>query len=342
MNTLARLLAREDLSREQAAAAMTEIVLGAADPVRIAGFLVALRAKGETAVEIAGLVDALLQAAVRVPVPGPTVDIAGTGGDGTNAVNISTMAAVVVAATGRTVVKHGGRAASAGSAGSADLVEALGVPLDLTPEQHVRVAREAGITFLFAAALHPGMRHAGPVRRALGVPTVFNALGPLINPAEPTHRLIGVADPRLLPAIVETLRVRGADALVVRGGDGLDKLSTAAPSHLWRVRDGAATASVLDPAELGIPRPDGDGLRGGSAADNVRVVHDLVAGRPGPVRDAVLLNAAGAVLVARGAAPEPDGFRAALKICAEAVDTGRAAATLSRWIEASNRNFPLP
>ncbi|GLY01920.1 anthranilate phosphoribosyltransferase [Actinoplanes sp. NBRC 101535] len=329
---LARLLAGTDLTPDEARWAMERIVGGEADPVHVAALLVALRAKGETAAEVGGFVTALLAAATLVRVPGPTLDIAGTGGDGTNAVNISTMASVVVAATGVTVVKHGGRAASATSAGSADLVEALGVPLDLSPARSAAVAAEAGVTFLFAPTVHPGMRHAGPIRRTLGVPTVFNVLGPLINPVSPTHRVVGVANPRMLPVIVEVLRDRGESALVVRGDDGLDKLSTATTSQLWTVRDGSARHEVLDPRELGLARPAPGALRGGDAAANARVMHALVAGEPGPVRDAVLLNA-GAALLATGRCDLADGMRR----CAEAIDSGAAAVTLKSWVGAAVR-----
>jgi anthranilate phosphoribosyltransferase len=336
-SVITALLARQDLTADTAAWAMGQVVRGAATEVQLAGFLTALRAKGETAAEINGLASALLEAATPVPVHGPTIDLAGTGGDGTNAVNISTMAAIVVAATGATVVKHGGRAASASTAGAADLVEHLGIPLDLSPSALGATAAEAGITFLFAAAVHPGMRHAGPVRRALGVPTVFNVLGPLINPANPTYRLVGVADPRLLPVVAGALRDRGASALVVRGDDGLDKLTTATTSQVWTVRDGRATPGVLDPRDLGVERPAPGALRGGDAAANARVTHALLAGDRGPVRDAVLLNAA-AALVAATPSDDPlvDGLRVAMTRCAEAIDTGAAAATLRRWIEVAS------
>ncbi|GIH18217.1 anthranilate phosphoribosyltransferase [Rugosimonospora africana] len=328
------LLAGDDLSSDAAAWAMGQVIGGDASPAQLAAFVVALRAKGETAAEIDGFVSALLRAAPPVPIPGPIVDIVGTGGDGTNAVNISTMAAIVVAATGATVVKHGGRAASATSAGSADLVERLGVPLDLSVADLVAVAAEAGITFLFAPQVHPGMRHAGPVRRELGVPTVFNVLGPLINPANPTHRLIGVADPRLLPVIAEVLRRRGANALVVRGDDGLDKLSTAATSQVWRVRGHRATREVFDPRAVGIRRCAEGALRGGDADINARVAHELLAGKPGAVRDAVLLNAAGA-LVAAAPADDPlaDLLPPAMDRCAAAIDSGAAADLLARWVD---------
>lgn len=333
---LTGLLAGADLTADAAARAMGQVVRGEVSAAQLAAFLVALRGKGETAAEIDGFVSALLSASTPVRIPGSTLDVAGTGGDGLNAVNISTMAAIVVAATGVTVVKHGGRAASASSAGSADLAEHLGVPLELPAEDLAAVAVEAGITFLFAPQVHPGMRHAGPVRRELGVPTVFNLLGPLINPADPTYRLVGVADRRFLPVIVEVLRVRGATALVVRGDDGLDKLSTAATSQVWTVRDGRATGEILDPRALGIRCPAEGALRGGDAAANAQVVRALLAGQPGPVRDAVLLNAAAALVVTSATRDFlTDALSAAMARCADAIDSGAAAATLARWIRAT-------
>ncbi|GAA1742005.1 anthranilate phosphoribosyltransferase [Luedemannella helvata] len=333
---LADLLAGHDLTAEAAAWAMGDVVNGDATPARLGAFLAALRAKGETAAEVDGLVTALLGSAAPIVVPGPTLDIVGTGGDGTNAVNISTMAAIVVAATGTTVVKHGGRAASSTTAGAADVVERLGVPLSVPAGAHAAIAAAAGITFIFAGAAHPGMSRAAPIRRDLGVPTVFNVLGPLINPARPAHRLIGVADPRLLPVVAEVLRRRGASALVVRGDDGLDKLTTTTTSRVWVVRDFTATEHVLDPREQGIPRPADGALRGGDADANAAVVHALLAGERGPVRDAVLLNAAAATLAATPAAAAPlDSLDKALVRCAEAIDSGAAATTLATWRDAA-------
>ncbi|MEV4351117.1 anthranilate phosphoribosyltransferase [Actinoplanes sp. NPDC049596] len=337
---VSRLVARQDLSAAETAWIMRQVNSGDAPPVKLAAVLVGLRAKGETAAEVEGFVDALLRAATPVRVPGPTLDIAGTGGDGTNAVNISTMAAIVAAATGATVVKHGGRAASATSAGSADVVERLGIPLDLPAEAHAAVAVEAGITFLFAPQVHPGMRHASPVRRDLGVPTVFNLLGPLINPAGPTHRLVGVADARFLPTVVEVLCQRRATATVVRGDDGLDKISTSTTSQAWTVHKGVAHHEIIDPRALGIAPPAPGALRGADADSNARVVHELLAGRPGPIRDAVLLNAAAALTTTPSGAPVASRLPAAFAQCAQAIDTGAAADTLTRWIAATQARRP--
>jgi anthranilate phosphoribosyltransferase len=315
---------------------MGQVVRGDATSAQIAGFLTALRAKGETAEEICGFVDALQEQATKVTITGTTVDIVGTGGDRTGAVNISTMASIVVAATGVTVVKHGGRSASSSTCGAADLVEYLGISLDLTPAQVARVAAEAGITFLFAPRFNPGMRHAIPVRRELGVPTVFNVLGPLISPADPQYKVVGVADAKMAPVIADVLAARGRSALVVRGHDGLDKLTTVTASQVWSVRDGRATQTTLDPGDLGIARVEPAALRGGNAADNAAVLHALLAGQRGPVRDVVLLNAAAAlVAIAPTAASLTEQMAAGLTRCAEAVDTGAAHATLGRWIAAA-------
>ncbi|GAA2692066.1 anthranilate phosphoribosyltransferase [Actinoplanes palleronii] len=327
---LPSLLRRTDLTREQAAWAMSKIVGGELDPVQVAGFAAALRTKGETAAELTGLVEASLASALPVVIPGPVVDIAGTGGDGTGAVNISTMAAVVAAATGVTVVKHGGRAASSATAGAADLVEQLGVRLDLSPAQAARVAAEAGITFLFAPRYHPGLRHVAAVRRSLGVPTVFNVLGPLINPAAPGHQVVGVADARLAPLVADMFAGRGVQALVVRGDDGLDKLTTTTTSRVWTVRDGTVRATVLDPARLGLARAVPAQLRGGDAVHNARIARAVFGGEPGPIRDVVLLNAAAMLVAVDGRS-----FPAALARCAEVVGSGAATATVERWVAAS-------
>ncbi|GAA2910143.1 anthranilate phosphoribosyltransferase 1 [Actinoplanes cyaneus] len=329
---LPRLLRRENLTRDEAAWAMTRIVNGEVSPVQVAGFAAALRTKGETTDEISGLVAALQASALPVGVAGPVVDIAGTGGDGLGAVNISTMAAVVAAGTGVRVVKHGGRAASSGTAGAADLVEQLGVRLELGPRAAARVADAAGITFLFGPRFNPGLRHAAAVRRELGVPTVFNVLGPLINPARPRHQVVGVADARMAPLIAGVLAARGGHALVVRGDDGLDKLTTTTTSHVWTVRDGVVGASVLDPATLGLPRARPADLRGATPECNAATFTALLDGQPGPVRDVVLLNAAAMLVAVDGR-----GFAAALACCVRAVDSGAARATLDRWVRASRR-----
>jgi anthranilate phosphoribosyltransferase len=331
------LLGREDLTREQAAWAMEQVMTGEATAVQLAGFLVALRAKGETIDELAGLVDVMLEHAVRIEVPGPALDVVGTGGDRSRSVNISTMASIVVAGTGHRVVKHGNRAASSAT-GAADVLEALGVRLDLPASRVAELAVEVGITFCFAQVFHPSMRFAGPARRELGVPTAFNFLGPLTNPAQPGIFALGCADARMAPIVAGVLAARGDAALVFRGDDGLDELSTTAPSHVWQVKDGEVTALRFDPADVGLPPATLDDLRGGDAAHNAEVVRSVLAGDRGPIRDAVVLNAA-AALVAAGVG---DGdlvkrIAAGLELATAAVDSGAAADVLQRWIASSAR-----
>ena len=337
---LTALLRREDLSTEQAGWAMAEIMSGEATPVQVAGFLVALRAKGETVAELRGIADVMLEHANRIDVPGPSIDIVGTGGDRMHSVNISTMASIVVAATGLRVVKHGNRAASS-SSGSADVLEALGVSLTLAPEQVAAVAQEAGITFCFANAFHPSMRHAAVARRDLGVGTAFNALGPLTNPGQPTYAAVGVADARIAPLIAGVFAGRGRAAAVFRGDDGLDELTLATTSTVWWVRAGDVTELSLDPSDLGLELSPVEALRGGDAAHNAQVVRDLLAGEVGPVRDAVVLNAGMALATASGLGDDvssaaltravDEGMRRARA----AIDDGSAARLLERWVSAT-------
>ena len=335
---LSTLLAGSALSRDEAAWAMGEIMDGAATPAQVAGFAVALRAKGETADEVAGLVASMLERAVRISVAGPVVDTCGTGGDRAHTVNISTMAALVVAGTGQRVVKHGNRAASS-TCGSADLLEALGVVIDLPPLSVAQCAEEAGIAFCFAPVFHPALRHASAPRRELGVATVFNFLGPLTNPSLPYAQAVGVADARMAPVMAGVLADRGTSALVFRGDDGLDELTTATTSRVWVVRDGSVSEEVLDPAALGIAAPSGpEALRGGDAPFNAAVARALLAGAPGPVRDAVLLNAAAALAASSPAAGSVgDRLAAALPVAASAVDSGAASDVLDRWVAVSRR-----
>lgn len=332
---LGRLLRAEDLGADDTAWVMDRVLSAEATSAQLAGFLVALRAKGETAAEIAGLAAAMLQHAQRFAVDGPAVDVVGTGGDQAHTVNISTMAAVVVAAAGVPVVKHGNRAASS-QCGSADVLEALGVAIDLPPAAVATSVREAGIGFCFAPVFHPAMRHTGATRRELGVPTAMNVLGPLTNPAQPPAALVGCADPRLAPVIAEVFAGRGQNALVVRGDDGLDELTTTTTSTVWVVAGGEVRRDTLDPRRLGVGVATREDLRGGDAAVNAGVVRRLLAGERGPVRDAVLLNAAGA-LVAADAAGESlvDVFPAALERAAAAIDSGAGEALLGRWVEVS-------
>ncbi|OXM73437.1 anthranilate phosphoribosyltransferase [Amycolatopsis thermalba] len=328
---LNQLIAGADLSAEDTAWAMDQVMSGEATPAQVGGFLVALRAKGETPAEITGLADAMLAHARRVRISRDAVDIVGTGGDRSGSVNISTMASLVTAAAGVPVVKHGNRAASS-KAGTADVLEALGVAIDLPPEGVQRCVEELGIGFCFAPVFHPGFRHAGAPRRELGVPTAFNLLGPLTNPAQPTAGLIGCAFPDKTEVLARVFARRGTSTLVVRGDDGLDELTTTTTSSVWVVSAGTVRAASLDPAALGIPRATAEDLRGGDPAVNAEVVRELVAGKPGPVRDAVLLNAAGALAAHAGFTESlEDDLTAGLRRAAEAVDSGAAAELLARW-----------
>ncbi|RKS74046.1 anthranilate phosphoribosyltransferase [Motilibacter peucedani] len=334
------LLRGEALSSAETAWAMDQVMLGEASPAQVAGFVVALRAKGETPEEITGLVAAMLQHARRVDVPGDAVDTCGTGGDGAHTVNISTMAAVVVAAAGGRVVKHGNRAASS-RCGSADLLEALGVVVDLPPEAVAASVEQAGIGFCFAPLFHPALRHAAVPRRELGVPTVFNVLGPLANPAQPSAQAVGVADGRLAGVMARVLADRGTSALVFRGDDGLDELTTTGPSTVWEVCSGEVRESSIVPEDLGVERAPAGALRGGDAAYNAEVAQQVLAGERGPVRDAVLLNAAAALVALDAARGTGEGeelvprLAAAVARAGDALDSGAATATLARWVEVS-------
>lgn len=332
---LSALVQRQDLTPEQTRWAMEEILSAAATPAQIAGFAVALRAKGETIDEVTGLVDAMYAVATPLTIPGRALDVVGTGGDRSMSVNISTMAAIVAAGAGARVVKHGNRSASS-QAGSADVLEALGIRLDLPPDRVALLAEQVGITFCFAAAFHPAMRHAGATRRELGIATTFNILGPLANPVKPGAQAVGCADPRMAPLMAGVLARRGVDAWVFRGDDGLDELTTTTTSQVWAVHDGIVTPSTVDPALVGISPARAEDLRGGDVRHNADVVHRVLAGEPGPVRDAVLLNAAAALAVYdQPATPVDEALPAAYARAGEAVDSGAAAEVLGRWVEAS-------
>jgi anthranilate phosphoribosyltransferase len=318
---------------------MNEIMSGEATPAQIAGFLMALRAKGETVEEMRAIADQMLAHAKRISVPGPSLDVVGTGGDRAHTVNISTMAAMVCAAAGVRVVKHGNRAASS-SSGSADVLEALGVDLGLAPERVAEVAEEAGITFCFAQAFHPGFRHAGGVRRELGVPTAFNFLGPLTNPAQPTYAAVGVADARMAPLVAGVFAARGRDAAVFRGDDGLDELTLATTSTVWWVRSGSVAPRVVDPSRLGLAVQPTSALRGGDPSHNAEVVRSVFGGGAGAVRDAVVLNAGLALALTgtdSGTSAEAfeDDVRAGIARATEAVDSGAASRVVEAWVAAT-------
>ena len=350
------LIQGQQLSASQTAWAMNEIMDGAASPAQIAGFGVGLRAKGETPEEMSGLAAGMLAHATPITIPGPVTDLVGSGGDGAHTVNVSTMATIVAAAAGARMVKHGNRAASS-ACGAADVLEALGVAIDLTPAATEALFAEVGMAFLFAPLYHPALRHAGPVRSDLGVPTAFNYLGPLTNPARPTSLAVGVADARMGPVLAGVLAARG-DSAIVFHGDGLDELSTTGPSSVWVVAEGVVSPAEFDPAALGLPRASLADLRGGNAEHNAGVVRSVLAGERGPVRDIVLLNAAAGLAAAAGfVAVTPAGTTAGSAVppatdvldalekaladglarAAEAVDSGAAERLLARWAETSQR-----
>jgi len=326
---LARLLDGDDLSRAQARNVMSAIMQGETTPAQIGAFLVALRVKGETAEEIAGCAEAMREHALRVrPQRDDLVDTAGTGGDGAGTINISTAAALVAAAAGAGVAKHGNRAVSSAS-GSADVLEALGFDLELPPERIERSIDELGFGFLFAPSHHPAMRHAAAVRRELGTRTVFNVLGPLTNPAGARAQVVGVYSAALVPTIAEVLAALGARrAFVVHGAGGIDELSPAGHNLVCEVVDGAVRRREVDPLELGIPRCDPEDLRGGTPEENAAAIRTIFTGETGGRRDAVLLNAAGAIAAGGHARDLRDG----LGYAREAVDSGAAGERLEALI----------
>jgi anthranilate phosphoribosyltransferase len=332
---LTALLTRLDLTADDTRWAMTEVMDDAHEPAQLAAFLVALRAKGETAAELGGMLDALMDRVIPLPVDGSVVtDVVGTGGDGAHTVNISTMAALVTAAAGARVVKHGGRSVSSKS-GSADVLEALGIPLDLDPSQVARCVTEIGIGFTFAPNFHHGLRHAAPVRRALGVPTAINYLAPLTNPARPATALIGCSSLDLAPVLATVLAGRGTTALVVRGRDGLDEITTADATDLWTATGAGIRKTTFDTARFGLPRARPGDLAGGDASCNAKVVRSVAAGEPGPALDAVLANAAGALAARNGAAGTAGfegAFAAGLDQARTAVSSGAASSLLDQWI----------
>lgn len=331
------LLRGTNLTAADSGWAMDQIMSGEASEAQIAGFLVALRAKGITTEELLGVADTMLAHARRIEVPAPSLDIVGTGGDLAHTVNISTMAAIVAAGAGVTVVKHGNRAASS-SSGTADVLEALGVKLTLSPEGVVECADRTGITFCFAQMFHPSMRFAAVPRRDLGIPTVFNVLGPLSNPAQPTYSAVGVADPAMAPLVAGVFAQRRKSAAVFHGDDGLDELTISTTSRLWWISDGRVTEHVVNPARFGIERQPVESLRGGSPSENAQVVRDVLDGSTGPVRDAVLLNA-GVALALTDTLKQDEGVGAdidammevGISRAAASIDSGAASSRLREW-----------
>ncbi|MCS5719704.1 anthranilate phosphoribosyltransferase [Herbiconiux sp. CPCC 205763] len=340
---IAQLLAGEDLSISEATWSMNKVMEGDVTEAQLAGFLVALRAKGETVDEIVGFRDAILEHSLPLDIDPFALDIVGTGGDAFGTVNVSTMASIVASASGVPVIKHGNKAASSLS-GSSDVLRALGLDIDLEPSRVAEVFLETGISFAFASKFHPGFKNAGVVRADLGVPTVFNFLGPLCNPARAEASAVGVAHLDRVPLIVGVFQTRGATALVFRGDDGLDELTTTGHSHIWEVSRGSVKEHDLNPRDLGIRRASIEELQGGDAAHNADIVRRVMGGEQGAVRDMVVLNAA-AGLVAFELVSDPteldrgivERLAEKMSIASEAIDSGAAAAKLDAWIAATQR-----
>lgn len=341
---IGKLVDKTDLTRADAAWAMEQIMSGEATEVQMASFMVALRSKGESVDELAGLVDVMLANCLQLETSNDALDIVGTGGDQAGTVNVSSMASILAAAAGIPVMKHGSRSAS-GRTGSSEMLEKLGVRLDLTPERVAEVFTQVGLTFFFAPVFHPAMRHVAPVRKAVGIPTTFNVLGPLSNPVQPVATSLGVANEKLAPLLAAEMAARGRTALVFRGFDGLDELTTTANSKIWQVSGGEVRTFELDPQTLGLSRASSDDLIGGDAEHNAQVAMDLFSGKGSQrVRDIVLLNAAGGV-VAYQLAKNPElahtdliaRFIDALALVREALESGAALTKLTEWVTATNK-----
>ena len=344
---LSKIVSGSDLNRAEASWALGEIMGGKTEAGVIETFLISMRRKGETVDELSGLVDTMLTNSLKLQTGNDAVDIVGTGGDLLGTVNISSMASILTAATGVPVLKHGSRSAS-GKTGSSEMLESLGIRLDLSPEQIAAVFKETGISFFFAQVFHPAMRFVGPVRKLLAVPTTFNFLGPLANPAQPIATSLGVANRSVAPLMASELAARGRSALVFRGNDGLDELSTTANNEIWQVSGGVVSPSELDSGKLGLKRAETSQLIGGNAAHNAQVSRDLFAnktsGNLGAIRDIVLLNAAGGVVSYEMAKDHSKAdvslmtrFEDALQKVTQALDSGAAEAKLKKWIFATQQ-----
>jgi anthranilate phosphoribosyltransferase len=336
---------KRNLTREQCSWALSEIMTGSAPESDVVRFLISLRSKGETVEELAGLVDTMLKNALKLDTGNDAVDIVGTGGDMIGTVNISTMASILTAASGVPVLKHGSRSAS-GKTGSSEMLQALGVNLELSPEDVARVFDETGISFFFALVFHPAMRHVAPIRKKLGVPTSFNFLGPLANPVQPIATSLGVANEQIAPLMAQELSQRGRFGLVFRGNDGLDELTTTTVSQIWEVAPDQVSNWELDPVRLGLKQANLDHLIGGDAAHNAQIARDLFAGKTsgnlGTIRDIVILNAAGGVVAYQAAKNQHlvgselvYRFEAAIGAVTNALDSGKAMLKLDQWVEAT-------
>ena len=329
----------EDLSFEVSRGVMEEILSGNLAQEEIAEFLRLHTAKGGSATEVAGFIEAMYAHAAPIEIDRRAVDTVGTGGDGFHTINISTTSAIVAASAGATVIKHGNRAATSQS-GAADVLEALGVKVDLNGEQVAKLVREIGIGFCFAPMFHSAMRHAAPARKSLGFPTIFNILGPLSNPARPSAYAIGVAKSEMFPIVAEVLRERGVDALVFRGKDGLDEISLSAPTELYLIGKHESKLVEIDPITWGIVRSPVESLRGGNAAENAEHLREILAGKLGPMRDVVLLNSAAALIAFDGVDIRESidkRFGEALEKSRDAIDSGEATALLNLWVERSHQ-----
>ncbi|WP_237208858.1 anthranilate phosphoribosyltransferase [Rothia nasimurium] len=334
---LNRLVAQEDLSSPEITWAMNDIMAGSTPEAIIGAFLVGLHVKGETPEELAALAQGMLDKAEQIEVTRDAVDIVGTGGDQQNTVNISTMASLVAAGAGVPVIKHGNRASSS-SSGSADVLAELGINLNLNIKDVAGAVEAAGITFLFAQVFHPSMRHVAPTRRSIGVPTAFNYLGPMTNPARVRASAIGVADAEMAEKIAAVFASRGDHALIFRGNDGLDEITITGESKVWETFDGGVRQHSITPTDFGLDLATLDDLRGGDAQHNAQVVHQVLAGTPGPILNAVLLNAAAGITAFRPVDGRPfqERFQQALEDARLSVETGQAKAVLELWITYSN------
>ena len=331
-SAIAKLVDHRDLAEDEAAAAMDELMTGAATPAQFGAFVTALRMKGETVDEIAGMARVMRDKSSRVDVAPPLLDTCGTGGDGSGSFNVSTAAAFVAAGAGARVAKHGNRAMTSQS-GSADVLEALGARIDLAPDDVRRCIDDAGVGFMFAQAFHPAMKYVGPSRREIGIRTVFNLLGPLTNPAGATRQVIGVPRPDLTATLAAVLQRLGSErALVVHGADGMDEVSISGPTSITELRDGALKSYTVTPEDAGLEPHDIAHLRGGTPAQNAKELRLVLEGVPGALRDFVLINAAAALVAWRGA----PGFREGVELARDSIDSGAALAKLDAFVAATN------
>ena len=343
-----KLVAAEDLTRDQADWAMRQIISAEATPAQVGGFLLAIREKGESVTELSAFVDLLLEHSVKPPLPNDAIDIVGTGGDQLGTVNISSMAAILVAAAGYPVLKHGSRSAS-GKTGSSEMLEALGINLNLTPEQLGKVFEKTGISFFFEPLFHPALKNVGPIRKELGIPTTFNYLGPLANPVQPVATALGVANSSVAPLLAAEMASRGRTALVFRGSDGLDELTTTGTSKIWVVSGSKVTETELDPQDLGIQRATVAQLIGGDATQNAQVARAVLdpetklTGEQQAIQDIVALNAA-AGIASFELHKNPTGFdlhvelTKALTKTRSAIANGDALAKLNQWVSVSQES----